>query len=37
MADLGTTQMTLLWASVVIGIVYLLAALLAGISQRGLG
>ena len=37
MADLGTTQLTLLWASVVIGIVYLLAAVLAGISQRGMG
>lgn len=36
MADLGTTQMTLLWASIGVGFVYLLAAILAGVSQRGL-
>ena len=35
MPDLATTQMQMLWASLALGFVYLLAAAFASITQRG--
>lgn len=36
MPDMGSTQLTMLWASAVLGIVYLLAAVLPSVAERGL-
>lgn len=36
MPDLGTTQMTMLWASIVLGFVYLVAAAVTSVGQRGM-
>ena len=36
MPDLSSTQMQMLWASLVLGFVYLLAAAFASITQRGM-
>lgn len=36
MPDLGTTQLTMLWASLVLGFVYLLAATVMSVGQRGM-
>lgn len=36
MPDLGSIEMTMLWASLVLGFVYLLAAVLTSIGQRGM-
>ena len=36
MLDLGSTQLTMLWASMVLGVVYLLAAVLPSVGQRGM-
>ena len=37
MPDLGSTEMTMLWASLLLGFVYLLAADVATVAKRGLG
>ncbi|MEZ6028366.1 MAG: MAPEG family protein [Hyphomonadaceae bacterium] len=36
MPDLGSTQMTMLWASIALGLVYLIAAVLPSVGQRGM-
>jgi uncharacterized MAPEG superfamily protein len=36
MLDLGSTEMTMLWLSTALGIVYLLAAVLASVAGRGM-
>ncbi len=36
MPDLGSTQLTMLWASLVLGFVYLLAATVMSVGQRGM-
>lgn len=36
MPDFGSTQLTMLWASMVLGFVYLLAAAVTSVGQRGL-
>ncbi len=36
MPDLGSTQITLLWASVILGVVHLLVAVLASVGARGM-
>lgn len=36
MPDLGSTEMTMLWASIALGVVYLLAAVLPSVGQRGM-
>lgn len=36
MPDLGSTQLTMLWASLVLAFVYLLAATVMSVGQRGL-
>jgi uncharacterized MAPEG superfamily protein len=36
MPDMGSTELTMLWASVLLGIVYLLASVLASVAGRGM-
>lgn len=36
MPDLGSTEMNMLWASLVLGLVYLVAAAVASVGQRGM-
>jgi uncharacterized MAPEG superfamily protein len=36
MPDLGSTEMSMLWASLVLGFVYLLAAAVTSVGQRGM-
>lgn len=36
MPDLGTVQMSMLWASLVLGFVYLVAAAVTSVGQRGM-
>ncbi len=36
MPDLGSTEMTMLWASLVLGFVYLVAAAVTSVGQRGM-
>lgn len=36
MPDLGSTQLTMLWASLALGFVYLLAATVMSVGQRGM-
>lgn len=36
MPDLGSTQMTMLWASIALGFVYLIAAAVTSVGQRGM-
>ncbi len=36
MPDLGSTEMNMLWASLVLGFVYLLAAAVTSVGQRGM-
>lgn len=36
MPDLGSTQMTMLWASMALGFIYLIAAAVASVGQRGM-
>ena len=37
MPDLGSTEMTMLWASLLLGLIYLVAADVANVAKRGLG
>lgn len=36
MPDLGSTQVTMLWASIALGFIYLIAAAATSVSQRGM-
>ena len=36
MPDMGSTEFTMLWASALLGIVYLLASVLASVAGRGM-
>src|SRR5690348_14256726 len=36
MPDMGSTELTYLWASAVLGVVYLLVAVTPGVLQRGM-
>lgn len=36
MPDLGSTQMTMLWASIALGFIYLIAAAVTSVGQRGM-
>ena len=36
MPDLGSTQMTMLWASIALGFIYLIAAAITSVGQRGM-
>ncbi len=36
MPDLGSTQLTMLWASIALGFIYLIAAAVTSVGQRGM-